>query len=143
MKQLRFRLMTPKSTLFDDDVGFVLLRTTKGDMGILPGHAPYAALLAEGMLRIFAEKQELDAFRVYGGTASVQDNVLTVLTPFAGRPEELEALLAEQEEARSQRRLREAAANLEMHRAEEALRRALVHLEVSADAILKGHEEKE
>jgi len=146
-KTLRLQVMTPDKTIFDEEVGFVLLRTSKGDMGVLPGHEPYAALLAHGRARAFAGSaarggalEQVADFEVRGGFAVIEGGKVAILTGLAGRPEEMEALLAGMEEARAQRREREDAANLEMRRAEEALRRALVHTEVSADTILQGQE---
>lgn len=139
---LRLRVMTPDKTIFDEAVGFVLLRTSRGDMGVLPGHEPYAALLAHGQARAYVGKEEVAAFEIHGGFAVIEDGKVSILTGLAGPPEEMEALLAGMEQARAQRREREDAANLEMRRAEEALRRALVHTEVSADAIIQGHEEQ-
>jgi len=138
--KLRLKIITPGQTVFDRETNFVLLRTTKGDMGVLPGHEPYAVLLADGLLRASVDKQE-EVFEVRGGFAVIQDDEVAVMTGLAGRPEEMEALLAGMEREREQRRQREEAANLEMRRVEEALRRALVHMEVSTDALIRGHEE--
>jgi len=138
--KLHLKIITPVRIIFDQEADFVLLRTTKGDLGVLPGHEPYAVLLANGVLRAVMGKEE-DVFEVRGGSAVIQDDEVVVLTELAGRPEEIEGLLAGMEREREQRRQREEAANLEMRRAEEALRRALVHMEASTDAIIRGHEE--
>jgi len=140
-EKLRFCVMAPDKTLFDGAADFVLLRTSRGDMGVLPGHEPYAALLARGQARAFVNKEQIAAFEIHGGFAMVEGGKLAILTGLAGPPEEMEGIMTEMERARAQRREREDAANLEMRRAEEALRRALVHAEVSADVIIKGHEE--
>jgi F-type H+-transporting ATPase subunit epsilon len=141
-KTLRLQIMTPDKTVFDGEAGFVLLRTSGGDMGVLPGHEPYGAVLARGEVRAFNGQEQVAAFEVRGGFAAIEDDKVAVLTGLAGPPEEMEALLAGMERERAQRKEREEAANLEMRRAEEALRRALVHMEVSDDVLLKGREEQ-
>jgi len=141
-KKLRLRVITPDQTAFDEDVGFVLLRTSRGDMGVLPGHEPYAALLAHGQVRAYNGREQIAAFEVQGGFAAIDEGRVSVLTGLAGRPEDMGALLTGRERARAQRKEREDAANLEMRRAEEALRRALVQSEMSADAIIQGHGER-
>ena len=141
-KTLRLRIITPDQTAFDGEADFVLLRTSGGDMGVLPGHEPYASLLAHGQVRAFIGREQTAAFEVHGGFAVIEADRVSILTGLAGRPEDMEALLAGMEEARAQRKEREDAANLEMRRAEEALRRALVHTEVNPEAIIGGHEEQ-
>ena len=140
-EKLRLRVMTPDKTIFDGDVDFVLLRTSRGDMGVLPGHEPYAALLAHGQARAFVNKEQVAAFEIHGGFAVIEDGKVAVLTGLAGPPEDMEGILAGLERARARRKEREDAANLEMRRAEEALRRALVHAEISDDVIIQGHKE--
>ena len=139
---LRLRVMLPDQTIFDGEVDFVLLRTSRGDMGVLPGHEAYASLLAHGQARAFVNKEQVAAFEIHGGFAVIEGGKVAILTGLAGRPEEMEGILAGMEQARAQRKEREDAANLEMRRTEEALRRALVHTEVSAEAIIRGHEEQ-
>jgi len=138
----RLQIMLPDQIIYDEDVDFVLLRTSRGDMGVLPGHEPYAAQLVHGQLRAYIDKAEVADYTVQGGFALIEPEKVAVLTGLAGKTGEMGALLADMERAIAQRREREEAANLEMRRAEEALRRALVHQEVSADAIIRGHEER-
>ena len=136
------RVMTPDKTIYDEAVDFVLLRTSRGDMGVLAGHEPFASILAHGQVQAFVNKEQVAVFEARGGFAMIEDDTVSVLTGLAGRTEEMEGLLAGMEEARAQRKEREDAANIEMRRAEEALRRALVHREVSDDAIIKGRGEQ-
>jgi len=140
-KKTRLQIMLPDQIVYDEDVDFVLLRTSRGDMGVLPGHEPYAARLVHGHLRAYSDKVEIADYIVQGGFALIEPDKVAVLTGLAGKTGEMEFLLAGMEQAIAQRKEREEVANLEMRRAEEALRRALVHQEVSADSILQGHGE--
>jgi len=139
-KKLRLRIMAPDKTVFDGEAGFVLLRTSGGDMGVLPGHEPFGAQLVRGEVRAFEGQEQIAAFEVRGGFAAIEDDTVSVITGLAGPPEEMQEILAGMERARAQRKEREEAADLEMRRVQEALRRALVHMEVSDDTIRGGRE---
>jgi len=78
-EKLHLRVITPEETVVDEAVDMVIMRCSGGEMGVLPGHQPHAAVLREGTLRIKTGKQER-RMAVQGGLATVRDNTLTVLT---------------------------------------------------------------
>lgn len=141
-KGLALRVLTPARTVLEKQVDFVLLRTTEGDMGVLHGHEPCAALLDAGALRAYQNRRETDVLMLMGGFATVRENTVTVLTTFAEPPDRVEDALAKIEEERAQNRLRERSADLEIHRAEKALRQTLVKMDISSYSLIKGKEEQ-
>lgn len=140
-KNVRLRVSMPTQTVLDTEVDFVLLRTLEGDMGILHGHEPSAVLLDYGLLKAFVDKKLTDALMLLGGFATVQENRVTVLTTLAGPPHKMKEIMAAREAERAQSKLLEQKSDVEMQRAETALRRALVQMDVSAYSIIKGNEE--
>ena len=74
----------------------VSARTTDGDIGVLPGHAPILGVLAEGgVVRIKrAEGDELVA-AVHGGFVSVSSDVVRVLAETAELSEEIDVARAQ------------------------------------------------
>jgi F-type H+-transporting ATPase subunit epsilon len=74
----------------------VSARTTDGDIGILPGHAPIIGVLADGgVVRIKrAEGDELVA-AVHGGFISVSADVVRVLAESAELSEEIDVARAQ------------------------------------------------
>ncbi len=134
--RLHFAAVTPDRTVLEQDTDFVILRTREGDMGILPGHEPCCVELAEGIAKLYQGKEETGSLAVLGGFALVQDNRVTVLSPIAERPDRLEALLADLERQRQEKATQEKRSALEIHRAETALRRMLVHSEASPYSVM-------
>ena len=61
------------------DVDMIIVRAFTGDFGILPGRAPCALKLGSGELRVFNEGNE-KKFMIDGGLASVEQDIVTVLT---------------------------------------------------------------
>ncbi|MDR1651537.1 MAG: hypothetical protein LBR87_07100, partial [Synergistaceae bacterium] len=49
-KKLRLRVLTPRGSLCDQEVDYVIFRSTEGDAGIQTGHEPFTATLNEGLL---------------------------------------------------------------------------------------------
>lgn len=142
-QSLRLRVLTPTHTVLDREVDFVLLRTKEGDMGVLHGHEPSAVLLDIGVLRAYVDKEQTELLAVMGGFATVRDNRVTVLSDIAEPPDKIEAAIARRERDRAENQKREQGADLEMRRAESALRRTLVQMDISSYSIIKGKEEKD
>ena len=133
--KLRLRIIMPDMVKVDADVDMVVMRTTTGDMGVMPGHEPRSAALRFGILRIFDGGVER-RIAVYGGLAAVRDGVLTVLTHDAEWPEDIDRAAAESELEHAERRLREREDDIGIQHDQVLLRRALVQIEVSSGSIL-------
>jgi len=84
-KLMLVTVMTPDDTVFSGRAKMVIARSTEGDIGILPGHAPLITPLATGELCIFLE-QEKDTILVTGGILWVDDEGVVVLADDAQRP---------------------------------------------------------
>ena len=94
-KKIELRVIAPtmetdKSPYrFRKEVDMVIMRCSTGDMGILPGRVPVSSVLGTGVLRIFDEDSERH-MAVLGGVAHVSDNVVTILSDCAQKPDELD-----------------------------------------------------
>ena len=135
-KVMRLRILTPFGTKVDEDVNMVVMRCHTGDWGVLPGHSPYSAVLKYGVLRMMNGDYER-MIAVYGGIASIRDNVLTVLTSEADWPDEIDLAHARTEYEQAEQRLRERTDDIEMQFDSLRIRRALVQIEVSAYSVTK------
>jgi len=135
-------VLTPDRTVLSRAVDQVILRTSEGDLGILPGHEPCSVILDYGVLRVYDGKNQADVIVVMRGFATVQDNEVVVLSAVAERPDQIEALLEDMERQQVENKRREERFDIEIIRAEIAMRRALVGMDISSHAILRGNKEK-
>ena len=79
-KQLHVELVAVEEKVWSGDAEMLIARTTEGELGVLPGHAPLLGQLAEpGQVRIKRAGGEELAYDVSGGFLSVSDEVVTVL----------------------------------------------------------------
>ncbi|MFI6238496.1 F0F1 ATP synthase subunit epsilon [Micromonospora sp. NPDC050795] len=83
-QQLHVELVAVEEKVWSGDAEMVVARTTEGELGVLPGHAPLLGQLAEpGQVRIKLAGGEQVAYDVAGGFLSVSAEGVTVLAESA------------------------------------------------------------
>jgi len=87
MKTLHLEIVTPNARVWRGDIRWVTIPASKGDMGVLPGHAPYLGLLNEGRVtvRTATRGQRPLVFEVTGGCAEVLPDSVTILADSAAQ----------------------------------------------------------
>ena len=75
---MKCKVVTPNKLIFEGDVSYVNIPSSKGGMGILPGHAPIVTILGKGVLQI-KNNNETSEFNVEGGLAEVRSNEISIL----------------------------------------------------------------
>ncbi|MFV2018026.1 F0F1 ATP synthase subunit epsilon [Micromonospora sp. LOL_023] len=79
-KQLHVELVAVEQMVWSGEAEMVTARTTEGELGVLPGHAPMLGQLAEpGQVRITLPDREQIAYDVAGGFLSVTSHGVTIL----------------------------------------------------------------
>lgn len=131
MKTMQVNVVTPDGTVFEGQVEMVSVKTTEGEIGIMPMHLPLVSPLAIGAVRITKDnKKELIA--VSGGFVEVRPDEVNILAESAELPSQIDIARARAAKERAERRLQQAKQeNIDYHRAELALKRALNRLKVS------------
>jgi F-type H+-transporting ATPase subunit epsilon len=136
-KKLRLRILTPYREIYNRDVDYVILRSSEGDAGIQPGHEPYTTILGEGIL-VYHRHSQIRTFVVLGGYASALDDEVTVISEIADHPDKIKQTINELAMERAKFEKDEREGGIDIQQIELGLRRALVHVDVSAYSILKG-----
>jgi F-type H+-transporting ATPase subunit epsilon len=86
---LQVELVSVEREVWSGEADMVVARTTEGEIGILPGHAPLLGQLAEGHdVRIQRTSGGELAVAVSGGFLSVTDAGVTILAEAATLPGE-------------------------------------------------------
>ncbi len=75
---LTVELVAADRKVWSGEATRVIARTTDGEIGILPGHAPLLGVLVEGSVRIAGEGGEVRA-EVDGGFLSVDHDRVTIV----------------------------------------------------------------
>lgn len=83
----------------------VIAKTTDGEIGILPGHAPVLAVLQPSAVVIFCEDGKREIVAVDGGFVSVSQGRVSILSEYAELADEISISQAEHELSEAQQRL--------------------------------------
>jgi F-type H+-transporting ATPase subunit epsilon len=99
---LHVELVAVERMIWSGEANMVVARTTEGELGVLPGHAPLLGQLAEGgVVTVRTVEGEDMVVAAHGGFLSVTDRGVSILTETA-----------------------EISSEIDVERAREALRRA-------------------
>ena len=102
MATLQVELVAVERKIWSGEATMVIARTTEGELGVLPGHAPLLGQLAEGgVVTIRTDSGDDVVVAAHGGFLSVTDRGVSILAETA-----------------------EIAGEIDVERAREALRRA-------------------
>ena len=126
----QLKVISPDRIFFDGEADMIEVRTTEGDMGILKGHIPLTAIISPGMLKIMNGKDEKVAALLSGFVEVLGDSV-TILAESCEWPEEIDIHRAQEAKLRAERRLKGSEGKINETRAEMALRRSLIRLEIA------------
>jgi len=101
---LRVRVVSPDRVVFEGEASALVAPAWDGLVGILPGHAPFLALVGSGELAVDLPGGGSETFYVAGGVLKVEKDLVTLLTEYAGagppeRPPEPVLVYPEDEEA--------------------------------------------
>lgn len=100
-----------------------------GEMGVYKHHIPLTTVLAPGVVTITEDNGKKEA-AVHAGFVQILGEKVTFLAEVAEWPDEIDVTRAQEAKARAEERLRNHSAEVDVARAEMALRRALVRLDV-------------
>tara|TARA_Y100001968_G_scaffold297433_1_gene306359 strand:+ start:271 stop:678 length:408 start_codon:yes stop_codon:yes gene_type:complete len=100
---LTLRVLAPDKSVFDGNAEEIILPSTTGLLGVLPGHISMVTAIDTGVLRVLNDGQ-WDSIALMGGFAEVESNEVTVLVNGAelGSSIDSSSAEAEFEKAKSQ-----------------------------------------
>ena len=80
MPSFNVSVVTQIKKILEQEAGYLRLRTSEGDIGILPNHAPLVAELSMGKMEIESpNKDKRDIYFLSGGFLEISDNQATVI----------------------------------------------------------------
>lgn len=118
-------IITPDRIFYKGDASMIEFTTTEGEIGVYKNHVPTTVVLAPGIVTIHEEEGNKRA-AVHAGFAEILNDKVTLLAEVAEWPEEIDVERAKAAEARATERIAAKGENLDVVRAELALKRSLV-----------------
>lgn len=126
----KLELVTPLSKILSEEVNFVMLRTTEGDMGILPNHSPFVAGLATGEMKVRNNGQE-KFYYISGGFVEISDNIVTILADEAMDVKDIDLEAARKEAQIAKEKLEKIAEDIDIANVQKTLTQALTKVKLA------------
>lgn len=128
-KIFQVEIITPDRVFYTGDATMIEFNTVNGEIGVYKHHIPLTTVLAPGIVTI-TNGDEKKTAAVHAGFAEILGEKVTLLAEVAEWPDEIDLARAEAAKERAEERLSNKSANLDVARAELALRRALVRIDI-------------
>ena len=93
---LTLRVLAPDQSVFDDTADEIILPSTTGLLGVLPGHISMVTAIDFGVLRVL-KNGNWASIALTGGFAEVESNEVTVLVNKAEMGKDIDSTQAEAE----------------------------------------------
>lgn len=129
--QFELKIITPDRIMYTHPVQRIIFQSTEGEMAVLKGHIPLTAIIASSVfhIQLAEESQQELTMAIHEGFVEILPDRVTILTESAEWPEEIDTERAERARQRAEERLKKKTADIDIKRAELALRRSLIRLE--------------
>ena len=122
MKKFQLEVISPERVFYTGEVEMVELTTTEGDIGVYADHIPLTTNSEDDVIREAA---------VLEGFLEILPDKVTILAQSCEWPEEIDMKRALEAKARAERRIKSLDAHVNMQRAELALRKSLVRINLA------------
>ena len=127
---LYLAILTPEKKLFEGDVSQVIFSTPEGSVGVMYGHAPVIASVAEGIIEIVTENDRKTA-ATGQGFCEIAYGRAEFFTDTAEWADEIDAIRAKEALERAEHRINSNMSRMEYVRTQAAMSRAIARLKAS------------
>lgn len=104
---LTLEIVTPEAKVYSDTIDSVVIPTTTGEIGVLPGHIPLLTQVEHGELRV-SKGAATQLLAVSGGFAQIEGDRVRVLAEYAITEEKIDEHAVEAALKRAEDELKEA-----------------------------------
>lgn len=105
MATIKLEIVSPDQSVYDRDISMLIVRSTGGELGILPHHAPLVTGLVPHAMRVKLEGNTEQLIAVAGGFMEVTPEKITVLASAAEDPDHIDVHRAELAYKRAKQRI--------------------------------------
>ena len=125
-------IITPRGIYLSQEVDSLTIKLSSGYRTFLAGHMPLIGSLGYGEMH-FKEGNKLESFALHGGAINVTKEKVSVICNAIEHASEIDKERALAAKERAEKRLSEKDPNIDLKRAQLALQRSLIRLEVASE----------
>ena len=123
-KLFTVEIITPDRVFYRGEGDMIEFTSAAGDLGVYKNHIPLTTVLAPGVVKIHKSGEDDVVAAVHSGFAEILPDKVTLLAEIAEWPDEID-------KGRAEERLAHRTEAIDVKRAEFALRKALVRLDIA------------
>lgn len=128
LKKFHLEVISPERIFYDGDVEMVELTTIEGDIGVYANHIPLTTIVAPGIMTITESGGQTKEAAVLEGFMEITQDKVTILAQSCEWPDEIDINRAKEAKERAERRIKSNDENINLSRAELALKKSLVRI---------------
>ena len=122
-------IITPRGIYLSKEVDSLTIKLSSGYRTLLAGHTPLIGSLGYGEMH-YSEGNKIESFALHGGAINVTKEKVSVICNAIENANEIDKERALAAKERAEKRLAEKDPNTDLKRAQLALQRSLIRLEV-------------
>ena len=126
-RNFQLEIITPDRVFYKGQASMVEFTSVDGEMGVYKNHIPLTTVLAPGVVTITEAEGKKEAV-IHAGFVQILGDKVTFLAEIAEWPEEIDLARAQAAKSRAEERLRSHSKEVDVTRAEIALKKALVRI---------------
>lgn len=124
-------IITPDRVFYTGEATMIEFNTAAGEIGVYKKHIPLTTVLAPGIVKIRKDGEDDVIAAVHSGFAEILPDKVTLLAEIAEWPDEIDKARAEAALKRAEERLANKTEAVDAKRAEFALRKALIRIDIA------------
>ncbi|MCF7793518.1 MAG: ATP synthase F1 subunit epsilon [Candidatus Cloacimonetes bacterium] len=129
MAKIKLEIIQPVKKKIEGEYDHVIVPGVDGDFGIMENHTPFITKIRPGILQLFNNRSS-EEYAVHDGFVTVDDNIVKIVCDVIEHRSEIDKTRAASAKKRAEKRLKSNQEDTDFRRAEFALKRSLVRLEV-------------
>ncbi|MCI8292224.1 MAG: ATP synthase F1 subunit epsilon [Hespellia sp.] len=124
------KIISPDTMFYEGKAEFLEFTATTGEMGVYAQHVPTTVILEPCVMRIH-QNGELKKAAIMGGFVEILKERITVMAEDAQWPDSIDVERAKKAEERARKRLADRESDMDVKRAEMALKRSIARIETT------------
>ena len=125
------QIITPRGVYFNQEVQSLTIKLSSGYRTILSGHTPLIGSLAYAPMH-FVKNGKTEEFAVHGGAINITKEKVSVVCNAIEKKSDIDLARAKKAKERAEKRLQTKDPNIDVKRAQLALQRALIRVELAS-----------
>lgn len=127
---MHLKIVTQEKVVYNENVDEIYSKGIDGEFGVLKNHIPFMTALDVGVTKVVKDG-DVKFFTTMGGIFQYADDEAVILTNSSECGEDIDVNRAKEAKERAEHRLHDKEENLDEHRAEAALARALTRIKAA------------